>query len=252
MSWFARAADQRLPQWRLQSAARTHIGKVRTVNEDRILDCPDQRLWAVADGMGGHSRGDRAATGVVRALASLTTHAITSRAIGTALNAANDEILAHSLQGETCGSTVAGLHIDCGLCTLFWAGDSRIYRLRRGRLQLLSHDHSYVQQLVDADVIKPQDARSHPQANVITRAVGISPNLEIDYAVCELVDGDQFLLCSDGLSSMIDDRTIGMLMGRGVQATAEGLIESALAAGGADNISLILVHAQGGDRPDGS
>lgn len=244
MSWFARAADQRLPQWRLQSAARTHIGKVRTVNEDRILDCPDQRLWAVADGMGGHSRGDRAATGVVRALASLTTHAITSRAIGTALNAANDEILAHSLQGETCGSTVAGLHIDCGLCTLFWAGDSRIYRLRRGRLQLLSHDHSYVQQLTDAGLLSPDEARRHPQANVITRAVGISPHLEIDYAVCELLDDDKFLLCSDGLSSMIEDKRIGTLMQPDIRAAAEGLVNCALKAGGTDNISLVLVHAQ--------
>lgn len=244
MIWFARAPGERLPEWRLQSAARTHIGKVRTVNEDRILDCPEQRLWAVADGMGGHSRGDRAATGVVRALASLTSEVITSRAIGQALNAANDEILAHSLQGETCGSTVAGLHIESGLCTLFWAGDSRIYRLRHKRLQLLSHDHSYVQQLTDAGLISPDDARSHPQANVITRAVGIGPHLEIDYAVCELMDGDIFLLCSDGLSSLIDDKRIAGLMRSDLNATATWLLEAALEAGGTDNISLILVHAQ--------
>lgn len=244
MMWFARASPERLPEWRLQSAARTHIGKVRTVNEDRILDCPEERLWAVADGMGGHSRGDRAATGVVRALASLTSNAITSAAIGSALNAANVEILAHSLQGETCGSTVAGLHIDAGLCTLFWAGDSRIYRLRRKRLQLLSHDHSYVQQLTDAGLITPDQARSHPQANVITRAVGIGPHLEIDYAVCELMDGDIFLLCSDGLSSMVDDERIARLMQGDLRTAAEGLVESALQVGGTDNISLILVHAQ--------
>lgn len=244
MNWFARMAGHSLPRWQLHSVARTHIGKIRAVNEDRVLDCPEHRLWAVADGMGGHSRGDRAATLVVRALASLTSDEITSRMIGTALAAANEEILGQLVQGETCGSTVAGLYIDCGLCTLFWAGDSRIYRLRRDRLELLSHDHSYVQQLADAGVITADQARAHPQANVITRAVGIGPDLDIDYAVCELVDGDRFLLCSDGLSSMIEERRITALLKADIRSAADGLVEAALQAGGTDNISLILIEAR--------
>ena len=245
MKLFRRPERDPEPSWHLQSTARTHIGHVRSVNEDRMLDCTDHQLWAVADGMGGHSRGDRAATIVVRALAGLAdeTSAISSRSITSALNAANDAIFALGSPGETCGSTIAGLHVAGGLATLFWVGDSRVYRLRRGNLELLTHDHSYVQELTDAGVITAREARAHPQANVITRAVGIGPTLEIDYTVSDLAEGDMFLLCSDGLSSMVEDRLIGQLLDADIATAAARLVEQALRAGGNDNISLILLRA---------
>ncbi|WP_022681827.1 PP2C family protein-serine/threonine phosphatase [Sphingobium bisphenolivorans] len=241
----ARACD---PQPALRSVAKTHIGRVRSVNEDRILDCPESHIWAVADGMGGHSRGDRAATLVVQALASLTADGrpVSAAAVASALSAANDQILALGRSGETCGSTVAGLYVEQGRCTLFWAGDSRIYRLRRGRLQLLSHDHSYVQQLADAGLLTPGQARGHPHANVITRAIGIGPHPNTDHAVCDLAGGDRLLLCSDGLSSMVDDSAIECILKLDPALASEKLVEAALKAGGTDNISLIIVDV---DRP---
>lgn len=244
---FSRAKRDAGAGVQLRSAARTHIGHVRTVNEDRILDCPAHQLWAIADGMGGHSQGDRAATVVVRALACLADDAqpITSGSIGTALSSANKTIWDLG-NAQTCGSTIAGLHIAGTLCTIFWAGDSRIYRLRGGRLQRLTRDHSHVQQLTDAGLITAAQARNHPQANVITRAVGVSPVLEVDYEFSELIEDDMFLLCSDGLSSLVEDNLLEQLIEPDIAHASTRLLDQALRAGGTDNISLILVHSARG------
>lgn len=230
----------------LRSVARSHIGHVRKINEDRLLNFSEQRLWAVADGMGGHCLGDEAATIVVRGLADLAadTDPITRKSIGTALERANDAILARGRSsGQVCGSTVAGLHIVGTSALIFWAGDSRIYRLRQGSLERLSRDHSVVQELADAGLISERQARDHPQAHVITRAIGVDSDVAIEYCSHSVQAGDLFLLCSDGLSGPLVDGTIQSLLKGPLSDISIHLQHAALQAGGADNISLILVEA---------
>lgn len=227
-----------------RSVVRSHIGKVRMVNEDRLLDCPDRGLWAIADGMGGHHLGDKAATIVVRALAQLAEAegALDAAAIVAALDGANSDIMAISRSaGQICGSTVAALHIDGCRCTIVWAGDSRIYRLRDRKLQRLSHDHSVVQELTDAGIITEAQGRYHPQSNVITRAIGIDRNSHVERGASIAQQGDRFLLCSDGLSSQLSDDAMLAMLSSGMEDSANRLLNAALDAGGSDNISLILV-----------
>lgn len=229
----------------IRSVARSHIGKVRSVNEDRLLDCSDHRLWAIADGMGGHHLGDKAATMVVRALAQLTeTPEITrSQSIIKALESANADILAMAkAAGHICGSTVAALHVRGREGTIFWAGDSRIYRLRSGKLERLTRDHSVVQDMADRGIITEAQGRRHPQSNVITRAIGIEDRSDLEHAVCSVMAGDVFVLCSDGLSGAIDDAWLMGLLTTSIDNCANQLLNAALEAGGHDNISFILVQ----------
>lgn len=228
----------------LLSVARSHIGSVRTVNEDRVLDQRDAGLWAVADGMGGHSRGDEAATLAVRSLAALENrHAVISRHdISEALDRANAEIFAKARSARrTCGSTVVGMRVTGRDALLFWVGDSRAYRLRDGVLQRLTRDHSVVQELSDAGVITTQQARHHPQANVITRALGVGETVDIDFAQHSVGEHDRYLLCSDGLTGLVDDDSIRDLLALDLETAAARLIEASLAAGGMDNVSLVLI-----------
>jgi serine/threonine protein phosphatase PrpC len=228
----------------IRSCARTHTGRVRSVNEDRLLDRPEQALWAVADGMGGHSAGDVAAGIVIAHLAEQCgSGAKPGKAdIVRALERANTTIRAHGQRSAAVsGSTVAALRIDNERFTLFWAGDSRIYRLGEAGLERLSHDHSVVQALVDSGAISPESARHHPQSNVITRALGTGEAVDIDTASGKISPGDVFLLCSDGLSGCVDDADIAAHLSLPVDIAADTLLAMALAAGGADNITLIIV-----------
>lgn len=225
---------------RPSSTARTHIGCVRQVNEDRFLDRPDCGLWAVADGMGGHSAGDLAATAAIRALADLADGAgkITKDGIRAVLDRANAEIMGFPRLG---GATVAGLVIDGGRFSVFWIGDSRVYLFRDGALERLSHDHSVVQELIDAGALAPDRAASHPQANVVTRALGTDACPEIDWTEGAVEPGDLFLLCSDGLCGPVSDATIAAELARHGLDAADPLIRRALDAGGPDNVTLVLV-----------
>jgi serine/threonine protein phosphatase PrpC len=228
----------------IRSCTRTHTGRVRVVNEDRLLDQPECGLWAVADGMGGHSAGDVAASVAIHALGDLATskERISSNNVLTALAEANSAILAHSSdRGAVSGSTIAALHIDGARFTLFWAGDSRIYRLGADGLERLSHDHSFVQTLVDSGVIPAESATHHPQANIITRALGTNNEVEIEVAYGMAAPGDVFLLCSDGLSGAVPDDLIAQHLTLPIDIAADALLSDALAAGGTDNITLILV-----------
>ena len=160
------------------SAAVSDVGRVRSLNEDAYLSRPDLGLWVVADGMGGHDAGDVASGMIVERLDKLqapeSARSFLNNVTGL-LQGVNDELRQRAkAQGDNCviGSTVVaflvyGRHYAC-----VWAGDSRIYRLHRGRLQRLTRDHSYVQELIDRGNLSPEEAASHPQANVITRAVG--------------------------------------------------------------------------------
>lgn len=229
----------------MRSVARSHVGLVRAINEDRVFDCPDASVWAVADGMGGHAGGDLAAQAVVDRLRALTTG---TRAIGftdmlVALGQANGDIRQRNDRlGLDAGATVVAAMIDGRTACIAWAGDSRAYRLRGCQVDLLTHDHSVVQELVDAGLLNADAAERHPQAHVVTRALGVDDDPRLQTIEAEILPGDRLLLCSDGLSRSliaedIGDGELGLL--------ADQLLGGALARDGSDNISLIVAELSG-------
>ncbi len=228
----------------VRSLSRTHVGHVRAINEDRVLDQPGAGLWAIADGMGGHAAGDLAAEIVVETLRQLAERGspLDDAMIERALGDAGRRIHAISRQsGATSGSTVAALHIDGARGMLFWAGDSRIYRLRGRRLERLTRDHSVVQELIDAGALLPEQAERHPDAHIITRALGTAPGTAVERREIETAEGDLYLLCSDGLFRDGLEPDGSDLAAATLEVIADRLVERALAAGGRDNISLVLV-----------
>jgi len=227
----------------IESVALTHVGHVRAINEDRILNLPDAKLWAVADGMGGHQSGDVAAQIVIDALGDVASsgQTICGDDILRALQSANTLIYDRYSDAERRSGTtiVAALLVDDRL-EIFWAGDSRAYRLRGGTWQQLTRDHSVVQQMVDAGALPPSAASNHPKANVITRALGVNRDVAVDWLVTSIVAGDVIMLCSDGVSRTLGEYrtavpTLGML--------AQSLLDQALMRDGNDNASLILIKA---------
>jgi serine/threonine protein phosphatase PrpC len=222
-----------------RSSARSHVGCVRALNEDAILDRSDVGLWAVADGMGGHNAGEVASAVVIEEL-SLDTN------VRERLQRANRRLLAHAAQTRSgpIGSTVVVLRIDPPRYSCFWAGDSRAYLLRDNRLTRLTRDHSAIQELVDAGRITHTEAAQHPQSHVITRAVGAEQTLTVDSRDGALSANDTFLLCSDGLSNLIRDGELADAASMtDLDAAADALITLALQRNAPDNVSVILVRA---------
>ena len=229
-----------------ECVSRTDVGLRRKVNEDSLLVRTDRGLWAVADGMGGHEAGDVASAKVTESLLNLPVSYSLDDLVESAIAAlkkVNRELIA--LAGDdgkrTIGSTVAGLVIAGDQYRCFWAGDSRAYRLRGGEIVQLTRDHSLVQDLVKAGMLDPNEAESHPNANVITRAVGVAEELRIDIASGDARSGDQFLLATDGLTRMVDDSELAaQLASSRPREAAEKLVETVLARGAPDNVSLII------------
>lgn len=230
-----------------ECVTRTHVGLRRKVNEDSLLECTERGLWAVADGMGGHEAGEVASAMVVEALAGLpitsNLEADTANAV-SAMIRVNQEliVLARSdIHPRTIGSTVVGLIIRDGQYRCFWAGDSRAYRVRRGVIRQLTRDHSLVQDLVEAGMIAPDEAHNHPNANVITRAVGAAETLIVDTVGGDARPGDQFLLASDGLTRLVDDGEMRDELAELEPSEAAGkLLDAVLVRGAPDNVSLII------------
>ncbi|RVT84115.1 serine/threonine-protein phosphatase [Rhodobacteraceae bacterium CCMM004] len=231
----------------LRHAAATHVGKVRKVNEDALLALPDQRVWLVADGMGGHAAGDVASQTIVEHVAGLRPDlpaAERMRALRAALQAAHTAIVGEAARrgGVTMGAAVVALTMENGHFVAFWAGDSRIYRLRGGEIEMLTHDHSVVAEFVAAGKMTWDEAEMHPQSNAITRAVGVGDTLELDKVRGDSLPGDRFLLCSDGLSKYAGFATLRDVLSRTpIETVAERLIHLALDGGGADNVTAIVV-----------
>ena len=228
--------------------AKTHVGRVRKVNEDSILVLPDQQIWVVSDGMGGHEGGDFASRVVVDSIAVLPQMAATEKLgqIRGALQAAHRTIL-HEAQARqaTMGATVVALVLADGHFGALWAGDSRLYRLRDGKIELLTTDHSIVAALVEAGQMNWDEAGKHPQANAITRAVGVGEELEIDKIRGDARPGDRFLLCSDGLNKYATIAELGTaLSGVPIEVVTDKLVKIALDGGGADNVSVIVVDIE--------
>jgi serine/threonine protein phosphatase PrpC len=236
------AADANQPNAGVRSVARSHVGLVRIINEDRVFDCPDRGIWAVADGMGGHAGGDLAAQAVVDRLRALT---MGDRALGftdmlVALGQANGDIRQRNDALRTgAGATVVAAMIERGTAHIAWAGDSRAYRLRHDGLDLLTHDHSLVQELVDAGLLPADRAESHPQSHVVTRALGVDDDPRLQTLSVRLKPGDRLLLCSDGLSRSL---AAADAAGDMIDGLAERMLANALERDGSDNVSLIILE----------
>ncbi|MET0293372.1 MAG: protein phosphatase 2C domain-containing protein [Phenylobacterium sp.] len=230
------------------SAGRTHRGCVRELNEDAILEAPQYGLWAVADGMGGMSAGDVASRAVIDALAAPDQASDRRRHLAEALHRTNARLLdyAADIGAGAVGATVAALSVQDGAYDIAWAGDARGYLLRAGKLERLTRDHSLVQDLVDQGVMTPAEARRSRRRNIVTRAIGADPVLELDLRQGQVAAGDLFLLCSDGLSGVIEDHELAHQLAQGgdLARLADALVELSLHRGAPDNVSLVLVRAE--------
>lgn len=240
---------------KLSAFAKTDVGMIRSGNEDNYAaDVNDARgIFIVADGMGGHAAGEVASEMAVqlvmretKELADLSDGNAT-KVLGEALKLANRKIHDRTItevDKQGMGTTASVLMLADARYLIGQVGDSRVYLLRDGVLKQLTKDHSYVQEQVDLGNLTPEQARYHPYSNVITRCVGASPEVEPDLYSGEARNGDIFLVASDGLTGMVDDRRLAqLLMSRAEPIRkVESLISEANGRGGLDNITAIVVH----------
>jgi serine/threonine-protein phosphatase Stp1 len=235
--------------WR--SAACTNVGKVRARNEDAFLDAPEQGLWAVADGMGGHQGGDIASQLIVASLADLPfkddfNERLTD--IRQCLHWLNRRLaqeltLIAEHHDSTMGSTVVALLVEGSRAACIWAGDSRCYLWRGQRLYQLSRDHSLRQQLVDEQNMSVEQAEVYPGSHALTRAIGADDQLTLDVLEFEVYSGDAFLLCSDGLYQELSSAALGSALSLTAPHVAlERLFDSALRGCARDNLTAVVIR----------
>ena len=230
------------------SSGVTHVGNVRKINEDAMLDLPERGLWVVADGMGGHKAGDVASASIVQALASIgeydkpseLVNAIEDRLIH--VNGKLYELSQADGQGHIIGSTVAAVVALPGHCLCAWAGDSRVYRLRDYALEQLTTDHSEVEELIADGTLDRSEADGYPGENVITRAVGGEEELVVEVRLFPVRNRDRYLICSDGLFKDINFDEIREMMSDGSSASVcQALLNCALSRRCSDNVSIVVV-----------
>jgi protein phosphatase len=244
--------------------ALTDVGRKRKGNEDAHLVSPEHGLYVVADGMGGHAAGEvasRIAVDEIREFVALTAgnEEITwpfgldesisydGNRLKTAIRHANRKVLEatrESAELEGMATTVAAVLVDGDVANLAHVGDSRIYRWCGGEMTLLTSDHSWVNEQIQTGVISPEQARSHPLRNVVTRALGGRSDLLVDVQAVTMKDGDVLLLCSDGLTTMLEDGDIAALLekARGdITKAARMLVDESNERGGEDNITVVLL-----------
>jgi protein phosphatase len=237
-------------QFRWISASRSDVGMVREINEDACLDLPERGLWAVADGMGGHTLGDLASGMVIDTLDKLPPDNDVLKCLNEArrrLQTVNSQLRTEAAirNARVIGSTVVVLIACDAYCGYLWAGDSRLYLFREGRLKLLTRDHSQVEELRSKGELSDEDLANHPARNLITRAVGGADTLDLEEETIQASDGDMFLLCSDGLNTMVTDDEMHTVLASGdCRHASELLIDMALERGGRDNISAVVVRAE--------
>lgn len=239
-------APQRLT---FESGLASDVGRVRRVNEDAGLLNPQAGLWAVCDGMGGHSAGQMASARVVEGLKQIGRHPAAFGLMSAcleAINEANRELAQIGRQqGAIIGTTVVVLMVHAEHFACFWAGDSRIYRMRDGNLAQLTRDHSEIEDLIAHGILTPEEARTWPRRNVITRAVGVDAAIEVDRVEGTLRPGDVFLLCSDGLTNHLEDDELATFLsatGKRAQAICDALVATTLERGAKDNVTVVVVR----------
>lgn len=240
--------EQQALHW--TTAAETHRGMRRQINEDAILVRADVGLWAVADGMGGHEAGDVASRMVTDALGTLDRSRSLSRFVDDvddALSEINARLRSHASEhfdGRTMGCTIVVLIVGGRVGVCLWAGDSRLYCLRNRELRQITRDHSPLEEAVERGLMTAKDAAQQPESSVITRAVGGQEELHLDIIVFEVEPDDTYLSCSDGLYRELDDGEIrDLLLHRDVEQSVEDLLGCALERGARDNVSIIVSRA---------
>lgn len=233
------------------SHGRSDRGAVRNHNEDAFLDDPDNRLWVVADGMGGHAAGDVASQAIVKHLGAVIRP---PRAVDyvdrvdDALAAANAELIAYAQQHELqiVGSTAVVL-LDAGsymLCA--WAGDSRIYQHAGGALRQLTRDHTQAREMASTGAFSAAELKNNAQAGALVRAVGAEAGLVVEWAAADAAAYDVFLLCSDGVTKEMSDSEISAVLAQPapVSEIANTLVETCLSRGARDNITAVVVRVE--------
>lgn len=228
--------------------SRTDIGCLRDHNEDSLVVTPP--LFAVADGMGGHAAGEVASEIAVRVLSERAPEHPDGVALGRAVEEANRAVIqaAHEGRGrQGMGTTMTAAMLEGERLVIAQVGDSRAYLLHQGKLQQLTRDHSLMADMIEAGQLTPEEARTHPQRSVITRALGSDAHLQPDIYEINVETGDRLLICSDGLSGMVFDDGIESTMRRiqDPQRCASQLVNEAIAAGGHDNVTVIVVDVTG-------
>jgi protein phosphatase len=253
---------------KIRCEARSDVGRKRKGNGDSLVANADQRLYVVADGMGGHAAGEVASRVAVDAISEFV--ALTAgddeitwpfglddsisydgNRLKTAIRHANRRVLEATRERsdyEGMATTVAAVLVDGDVANIAHVGDSRIYLWSDGSLQQLTSDHSWVNEQIQNGVISPEQARSHPLRNVVTRALGGRSELLVDVQARRVRAGEVLLLCSDGLTTMIPDPDIaGIIAGAGgdLARAAQALVDAANERGGEDNITVILLGFEG-------
>ena len=228
--------------------SRTDIGCLRDHNEDSLVVTPP--LFAVADGMGGHAAGEVASEIAVRVLSELAPEHPDGEALGRAIEEANRAVIQAAREGrgrQGMGTTMTAAMLEGERLVIAQVGDSRAYLLHQGKLQQLTRDHSLMADMIEAGQLTPEEARTHPQRSVITRALGSDVHLHPDIYEINVETGDRLLVCSDGLSGMVFDDQIESTLRRvqDPQRCASQLVNEAIAAGGHDNVTVIVADVTG-------
>lgn len=241
-----------------ESTALTHRGQRRARNEDAFLCRPDKRLFAVADGMGGHPAGDVASRVAVEAVdasiqdsppAGVEAGELGRRLVDV-IEGANREICARGVvdaANRMMGTTLVVLVTLDDACVIAHIGDSRAYRIRDGSTAQLTTDHTWVQEQVDRGLLAPARARTHPRSNELSRVLGMPDAGDADVVIAEATLGDVFLLCSDGLTAMVEDADIEAILkqqAKPVETLAHELVDAANLRGGADNVTVVVLRAR--------
>jgi len=232
---------------RLSWGSRSDVGLVRGHNEDSFL--VQDPVFAVCDGVGGHAAGEVASAIAVRTISQLAPDTADDARLGAAIEEANSAIISAAQSGQGrdgMGCTASAVVIDGGRMAVAHVGDSRVYLLSGGVLVRITHDHSYVEELVDAGEITADEARVHPSRSIITRALGSDPDMYADHFTLDVHAGDRIIICSDGLSSMVPDAKIESvaISCATPQAAADTLVSAALEGGGHDNVTVIVVDVE--------
>jgi serine/threonine protein phosphatase PrpC len=249
---------------RILCEARSDVGRKRKGNEDSLFLNPEHKLYVVADGMGGHAAGEvasRVAVDTINEFVTLTggdgeitwpfglddSISYEGNRLKTAIRQANRRVLEatrESAEYEGMATTVAAVLVDGDVANLAHVGDSRIYLWSGERISLLTSDHSWINEQVQSGVISPEQARSHPLRNVVTRALGGRADLVVDVQSRPMSAGEVLLLCSDGLTTMIGDEDIARIFGEAegdIARAANALVAEANERGGEDNITVVLL-----------
>lgn len=231
------------------SADASHRGKVRSSNEDALISRPDAGLWAVADGMGGHQAGEVASQAITESLAGLHVDCELGERVDRVedvLIAINDALREHASSlrdGATIGSTVVTLLVEDSVGAALWAGDSRLYRSRAGKLEQITRDHNPISDLMEDGAISEAQALA-ADTNVVTRAVGGHSDLNLDVALFDVAPEDTYLLCSDGLYREFDDVGLNRALEQdNLHRAVDDLLRAALAGPARDNLSFIIARA---------